>query len=99
LSWSQENLPNPVPAIDPAASVVRLICNPQKHRIRDHAHQRKATKKDGKRIEEQAWTDPIEPCRGMPRVSRGGLDSTTTAAQRRRALKMLISYVDNLPIG
>jgi hypothetical protein len=35
----------------------------------------------------------------MPRVSRGGLDSTTTAAQRRRALKMLISYVDNLPIG
>jgi len=34
---------------------------------------------------EQAWTDPAEPCGGMPRVSRGGLDAAAAEAQRRRA--------------
>jgi hypothetical protein len=33
----------------------------------------------------QAWTDPGEPCGGMPRVSRGGFDADAAEAQRRTA--------------
>ena len=39
----------------------------------------------GEKAAEQAWTDPAEPCGGVPRVSRGGFDATAAEAQRRTA--------------